>query len=390
MTRALLVLALLLSGCADDPPACNCGPREVCVEQRCLPANMCPQIACPTGQVCSDGACVREPQCAADIDCPGGRCVEGGCYAVECEDGEEEQVACGQCGTTTRVCRDRVWIRPNACDGQGDCEAGAAEDGPCGMGTRTCSDTCAWNPWDGLGDACEANTTAQEACGACGVRTRDCDGSCAWGPWSECDEEAGCVPGAIEDQPCGSDVGLCSAGTQQRTCGENCVFGDWSACEGAVQGTDELCGDGIDQDCDGADLSIPDDYEPNNTCATAFYVGDDPNPANSVDLYPNFHDSGDTNDYFFFTFHDDLRQYISVTLEIPPGHKTQLFLYRNRADCVADRPVTSSFRSNDGDDFELITWFGEPDVDESGNWYIRIRRVEGTSCESGGRFMRVQ
>ncbi len=395
MNRLMAALVMVAaSGCADDKPVCDCGPTEVCVASECRPANTCPQIACGTGQSCQDGACVREAQCTGDADCPAGRCVEGGCYAVECEEAAEEIVACGFCGTTTRVCRDRVWFMPNDCQDQGECAAGAAEDGPCGMGVRTCSDTCSWNEWEGRGDACVAGTTEDGACGACGVRTRDCDGSCVWSEWTECDEEAGCVPGESEQQPCGTDAGICTVGTQTRVCGEDCVFGEWGGCDNAVAPQAEICGDGIDQDCDGADLAVPDDYEPNNNCAGAYYIGDDPNPGNAVDLYPNFHSASDTDDYFFFTFQDDprtnLREYISVSLQLPPGHKTQLFLYRNRADCLANRPTVSSYRSNEGDDFELVTYQEDPNVDETGNWYIRVRRVEGTTCEPSRRFMRVQ
>lgn len=389
-----LALSLTLVSCADERPVCDCAEGEVCQAGACMPANRCPEVACPTGRVCEGGECVREPACATDDECPGGRCVEGGCYAVECEEGDEEIVACGRCGTTQRQCRDRVWITPEPCADEGECHAGATEDGPCGMGTRTCSETCAWSEWEGRGEACEANTVAEEACGACGVRTRACDGLCVWGEWSECDEEAGCTPGEKQTQPCGTDAGACVAGTQERVCGDDCVFGDWGACAGEVPPTDEVCGDGIDQDCDGQDLAVPDEYEPNNTCATAHYIGDNPNPGNAFDLYPNFHDASDRDDYFFFTFQDDprtdLTEHIQVSLSIPPGHKTQLFLYASRADCLADNPAVSSYRSNDGDDFELVTYREDRNVDESGNWYIRIRQVEGTSCGPTSRFMRVQ
>ncbi|GAG75028.1 unnamed protein product, partial [marine sediment metagenome] len=47
-------------------------------------------------------------------------------------------------------------------------------------------------------------------------------------------------------QQCGlSDVGACQFGTQ------TCEAGVWGGCLGAVEPTDEICGDGTDNNCDG-------------------------------------------------------------------------------------------------------------------------------------------
>ncbi|GMV14618.1 MAG: hypothetical protein KJ015_24000 [Myxococcales bacterium] len=47
--------------------------------------------------------------------------------------------------------------------------------------------------------------------------------------------------------------GACQAGTQ--SCEGSGELGTWGACLGAVGPEDEICDDGIDQDCDGADAS---------------------------------------------------------------------------------------------------------------------------------------
>jgi len=73
----------------------------------------------------------------------------------------------------------------------------------------------------------------------------------------EVDEGCNCTPGTTQscflwdaDQ---QGKGPCKAGTQK--CSGSGEFGKWGACEGAVGPESEICGDGIDQDCDGADSS---------------------------------------------------------------------------------------------------------------------------------------
>ena len=53
-----------------------------------------------------------------------------------------------------------------------------------------------------------------------------------------------CIDG--ETRACGTDEGACVAGT------ETCTGRAWGACAGAVEPVPETCGDGADQDCDGA------------------------------------------------------------------------------------------------------------------------------------------
>jgi len=76
------------------------------------------------------------------------------------------------------------------------------------------------------------------------------------GPPSTCasDPTSECQPGATQTQPCGSSAGACKAGTQSRTCTESCLWPAWSSCGGAgyVPPSAEVCGDGVDNDCNGA------------------------------------------------------------------------------------------------------------------------------------------
>src|SRR4029079_15939109 len=68
----------------------------------------------------------------------------------------------------------------------------------------------------------------------CDGLDNDCDGTT--------DEDCICIDG--HTQSCGSDVGVCMAGTQ------TCVAGMWGAGDHEVAPMGEVC-DGLDNDCDG-------------------------------------------------------------------------------------------------------------------------------------------
>lgn len=59
-----------------------------------------------------------------------------------------------------------------------------------------------------------------------------------------------CFPGQASQL-----TGLCKQGTQ--TCIATAEFGTWGPCTGAVLPAKEVCGDSVDQDCDGKDLPCP-------------------------------------------------------------------------------------------------------------------------------------
>ncbi len=48
-----------------------------------------------------------------------------------------------------------------------------------------------------------------------------------------------------QTRPCGSSVGVCEKGVS------TCQNQLWGPCEGGVQATDEICDDGLDNDCNG-------------------------------------------------------------------------------------------------------------------------------------------
>ena len=71
------------------------------------------------------------------------------------------------------------------------------------------------------------------------------------------DEGCTCVPGDVQQCypgfPGDDDLGICEAGTQRCAEGSAEFGGEWGPCEGAVLPAIETCGDGVDSDCDGSD-----------------------------------------------------------------------------------------------------------------------------------------
>ena len=98
-------------------------------------------------------------------------------------------------------------------------------------------------------ETCVDVQTDPQNCGACGIQCltgQVCDeGRCVADGSQQCDS-----PGATEDcytGPAGTDgVSVCHGGT--RTCQDN---GFWSACQGEVTPEQDVCGNGVDEDCDG-------------------------------------------------------------------------------------------------------------------------------------------
>ncbi len=213
-------------------------------------APSCAETGCPRGQYCDAGADACAPGCADDVDCAAPAVCDGVTHTC---------VACvldGDC-PLGQVCS------------AGACAPGCTDTQPCQGGLACCAGACVDPLTDlahcgGCGAPCPDLANAAETCvlGACGL------GDCADG-FADCDQDASdgcevqgpcqCVPGAQEPcytgPPDAPGVGPCAEGV--RTCDAQGT--GWGACAGEVLPGDlDVCGNGVDDDCDGQIDEDPD------------------------------------------------------------------------------------------------------------------------------------
>jgi hypothetical protein len=220
-----------------------------------------------------------------------------------------------------------------------------------------------------------------QPCGLCGMQTRNCGPDRFWGDFGTCVGEGECAPGDVEGEACGaSDRGECSLGRRDRTCSGACRWNDWGDCLGDVGPTAEICGDALDQDCNGVADRRPDGYEPNDTCGRCTPLGEDPN----VFANPTMDSVDDTWDYFCFTANDNglnPLEDIEVRLEdIPNGNDYDVFLFRSQAACVAGDRLAAS--ANAGSDDEYLRYGEAAFSDDAGEYVVGVKRWVGQSCNA--------
>ena len=196
------------------PSARDAGPERCTSNDDCQePAKLCDPASgacvacrgdddCRAGTLCDPVGRSCAPGCSADKLCPSGQT----CCGATCHDLTADDAHCNSCDTA--------------------CVAAAGTATSCVQ--STCISTCL----EGLAD-CDGNAA------------NGCEHPLAAG-------ECVCVPGETSNCYDGPDgtvgVGTCRAGV--RTCAADGL--GWSTCEGQVLPTNEVCANGLDEDCNGA------------------------------------------------------------------------------------------------------------------------------------------
>lgn len=328
-------------------PELFCGAGCVDVRSNGLHCGACGQ-ECPDGSFCVEGSCAAT--CSASTRACGLACV----------DVTSDPDHCGGCDMACpedRACRGGACVCP---EGYSECDGACIDtaDDPlhCGL----------------CGRSCEADETCDQ--GSCVCAGESSETECNNGQDEDCDGLVDCADPdcAGESRPC---EGRC--GTGREVCGAS---GSWGACEGG-DGSAEICGDGIDQDCSGADLRRRDSWETNDTCGQCERLGGtDP----SVSIRPSFDSVRDPVDCFKFRVNDtalSASERIVVQVDgIPSGHNYDVYLYDGRSACDARRSIARS--TNGGNGSERISWRERFASNDSGTYYVRVVRRRGYGCNT--------
>ena len=360
-------------GCADE---LDCPPGWLCV----------PEVGVDVQYLCfpdEDSLC---RPCQRNQDCKGqgARClgIGGGSY-------------CGrQCNAENRPCPSGF-----ACTDILDAVSGEVIDHQCRPNDSRCGE-CVDGDGDGygVGEECQGSdcddgdpnvySGAPERCN--GIDD-DCDhqvdeeavdgGECGCGepPPEECNDVDDDCDGETDE---GSDGGRLTrdCGTACGPGDETCLGGQWFNCT-ATRPMPEVCGDGLDNDCDGVEERRPDQYEPNNDCASARSLGDDPDTI----IRPTIDGVHDTND--FFKFHGDdgsspfSKEHVEIDVQnVPAGVRLNLSWYKSQGDCEHGRAMDGVQACNGN---PCVRWEESQCLagcDDTSDYWIQVERVEGFDC----------
>ncbi|MDP2343805.1 MAG: hypothetical protein Q8O67_22795 [Deltaproteobacteria bacterium] len=393
-------------GACDTVDGCVCDPAVDTA--RTVPCGFCGfrDSSCGAdGFWADDPVCQSEGECAVDNvedkQCGCGTqsrtcddtCTWGALSACvvpvdACTPDATETASCGTCGSQTRTCGDDCrFAAPTACVEGSVCAAGAPEVqacGRCGEKTATCDpDGCGFGPFGAcVGEGtCTPNEVQTRACGDCGTQSRTCTSACEFGAFGACVDEGDCSPGdeIVEECGPGTETGICEQGTRTFVCDDLCRF-PAAFCEGARFASGEICGNGIDEDCNGADRTQPDSFEFNDTCSTAFSLGSDPD---GRVLQPTFDSvDDDIDDYFFFNGIDNAGAFSEVVTatvtNMPAGMDLDLFLYKGFNNCLNGAAIDSSQSTGSSESVSFEESFGTEDGD---TFYVRVKNFSAAaSC----------
>ncbi len=226
----------------------SCGTCLKCENTNCVPDENCMgdgscEQPCGECEVCRNGECVPDLRCFPEehpcSDCPAqfacAQCQNDVCSYSGCGEGDPEgDGTCGQsCGACTR-CSNGHCLPNDTCEDDGTCSQPCGHCSVCRTGQCVPDGRCDLTEGGDINDPCDATQPCREClvCGAAGV--------CVEGPScsGQCEEGLSCETG---------DPGECSLGTTQCPDGQDGA----PVCQATNQPTEEVCGNELDEDCDG-------------------------------------------------------------------------------------------------------------------------------------------
>ncbi len=255
MRSGILALAVLAVSCATEVD-----PADPDINRPDGSTNLCEEVSCAS--LCCGGICVEALRdsnncggcgvvCGDGTTCVRGVCTptcEGGLVCGElCVDVAKHHEHCGACG---------VQCGPLEVCSEGRCRAG------CNPGLNPCAGACVdmktdANNCGACGQRCGPGMLCRDGGCACEAGFNDCDGNAANG--CEVRGTCACTPNAVQSCYSGRaetmGVGICRAGTQR--C--NAEGTAWGNCDGQVTPRIEVCGNGLDDNCNGEVDENPDD-----------------------------------------------------------------------------------------------------------------------------------
>ncbi len=182
-------------------------------------------------------------------------------------------------------------------------------------------------------------------------------------------------------------MGECTPGVETRTCDAQCRWNDFGPCRDEIGPRREICGNALDEDCDGDDLRNPDEYDvqrPNDVCASCTYLNGfeaNGNPIPDVEnltIRATLDHIGDVDHYCIVASDGfsvpGFREDFEITLtQIPQGNDYDIYLYRSIGDCQNNNSLDQSLNISNND--EDIHWDEDLASADDGTYVIKVRGV---------------